>query len=154
MGKLQLKLIKNLLENNKIDYKLIEHDSVYITKKTELRPNSYSIKSIVLKTEEGKFILALVPTDRETNLKKLARIFGTKSLSLASQEEVIKKTGCEIGGCHPFGILSRLLTHMDKSILNNEIIEFNAGLPHVIIKMRSNDLANLIKPQIEDFSIL
>jgi len=155
MGKLQMKLIKSLLDENNINYKIIDCDPLYKDKfRSSQSDISYGIKSLLLKSEEGKFVLALVPADKKIDLKTLARIYGTKSLSLANSEDVLKKTGCEIGGCHPFGTLSKLMTYMDKSILKNEIIEFNAGLSNVTIQMNSKDLVNLISPKIEDFSTM
>lgn len=149
-----MKLIKNLLDNNKIEYKVFEYDLTLDKSKLEESNISCAIKSIILKTEEGKFILALVSVNRKIDLKILAKIHGTKSLYLATQEEVLKKTGCEIGGCHPFGTLSKLITYMDKTILDNDIVEFNVGLPNMTIQMKSKDLTNLINPQIEDFSAI
>jgi len=100
MSKLQLKLIKSLLDSNKVEYKIFEHEPIFTTKKAKLQQphDNYAIKSILLKTKEKKFVLALVSVNRKIDLKKLARTIGTKDLTLANQEEVFKKTGCEIGG--------------------------------------------------------
>jgi len=155
MGILQLKLIKELLAKNGITYQVSEHEPVYTSEQAakvrgvELRTG---VKALVLKTKEGDFITGLVAADRRTDFKKLAKIVGTKSLRLASPKEVLKITGCEIGSVHPFGNLHDLPTYLDASILENDMVNFNAGLHTVSIQMKTKDLIKTIKPVIKRFS--
>jgi len=41
---------------------------------------------------------------------------------------------------------------MDRSVLENDMVNFNVGLHTVSIQMRAKDLINAIKPRVEDFS--
>jgi len=149
MSELEVKKIKNLLDSKNIDYKLFEHEPVFTSEQaSKVRGVDLKtgVKALVLRTKEGKFILALVAADRRIDLKKLAKIVNTKDLRLASPEEVLKKTGCEIGSVHPFGFLHDLETYMDVSVLENDYINFNVGLHTKNIEMRSEDLVSIIKP--------
>jgi Ala-tRNA(Pro) deacylase len=110
------------------------------------------VKALILKTNEGDFMMGLVAADRRMDLKKLAMIVGTKSLRLAYPEEVLKITGCEIGSVHPFGNLHDLPTYLDFSLLENDTVNFNAGLHTVSIQMKAKDLIEIVKPVIESFS--
>jgi len=109
------------------------------------------VKALVLKTEEGAFVMGLIAADRRIDLKKLAKIVGTKKLRLASPQEVVKITGCEVGSIHPFGNLHRLPIYLDSSILENNTVNFNAGLHTVSIQMEAKDLIKAIRPVIESF---
>jgi len=155
MGALQLKLIKELLDHNGISYKVSEHEPVYTSEQAarvrgvQLKTG---VKALVLKAVRGSFIMGLVAADRKVNLKKLAKIVQTKKLRLASPKEVLQITGCEVGSVHPFGNLHNLPTYLDSSILENDIVNFNAGLHTVSIEMKSKGLVKVIKPVIEDFS--
>ena len=155
MGSLQLKLIKKLLDQNGISHQISEHEPVYTSeqaarvRRVELKTG---VKALVLRTEEGKFVMGLVAGDRRIDLKKLAKIVKTKKLRLASPQEVLKITGCEVGAVHPFGNLHRLPTYLDSSISENDMVNFNAGLHTVSIEMKAKDLVEAIRPVIEDFS--
>jgi prolyl-tRNA editing enzyme YbaK/EbsC (Cys-tRNA(Pro) deacylase) len=86
------------------------------------------------------------------DLKKLAKIVGTKKLRLASSKEVKKITGCEIGSVHPFGNLHKLETYLDESILENQTVNFNAGLHTVTIQMSTKELVRIVEPRTVSFS--
>jgi Ala-tRNA(Pro) deacylase len=155
MGFRQFKLVKELLELNGIDYEVLEHAPVYTSeeaaraRRVELKTG---VKALILKTEKGNFVIGLVAADRKIDLKKLAKIAGVKKLQLASPEETFKTTGCEVGSVHPFGNLFDLPTYLDISILENDKVNFNAGLHTVSIQMRAKDMIKAIRPVVEDFS--
>jgi len=150
-----MQMIKRLLDDNGMEYELFEHEPVYTSEQaakvrgTDLKGG---VKALVFKTGEGKFVMGLVTGDKRIDDKKLAKVVGTKKLNLARPEEVFKITGCEIGSVHPFGNLSRLPTYMDKSILENEKVNFNIGLHHMSMQMAAKDLVKVIKPEICDIS--
>lgn len=155
MGSLQLKLIKKLLDQKGISYQASEHEPVYTSEQAarvrgvELKTG---VKALVLRTEEGSFVMGLVAADRRIDLKRLAKIVRTKKLRLASPEKVLKITGCEVGSVHPFGNLHDLPTYLDSSIPENDMVNFNAGLHTISIEMKAKDLIEAIRPVIEDFS--
>ena len=155
MGKLQLTLIKKLLDRNGISYKISEHEPVY-TSEQAARVRGVKletgVKALVLKSVEGSFMIGLVAADRKVDLKKFAKIVKTKKLHLASPQEVLNMTGCEVGSVHPFGNLHELPTYMDKSVLENDVVNFNAGLHTITIEMKSRDLVKAIEPSIKSFS--
>jgi len=155
MGLRQFKQVRELLNRYEISYEVIEHAPVYTSEEAakvrgvELKTG---VKALVFKTEEGTFVMGLVAADRKMDLKKLAKIIGTRKLQLASPQEVLNITGCEIGSVHPFGNLFELPTYMDSSVLENDMVDFNAGLHTVSIQMRAKDLIKAVKPVVTDFS--
>jgi len=155
MGKLQMQMIKKLLDDNGVEYEIFEHEPVYTSEQaakvrgTDLKSG---VKALVFKTEEGKYVMGLVAGDKRIDNKKLAKLVGTKKLRLARPEEVFKITACKIGSVHPFGVLSKLPTYMDKSILENENVNFNIGLHQISMKTAAKDLVKVIKPEICDIS--
>jgi len=155
MGTLQLKLVKELLDGNGIPYEVSEHEPVYTSEQAakvrgvELKTG---VKALLLRKEEGDFVMGLVAADRRIDLKKLAEVVGTKKLRLASPQEVLQITGCEVGSVHPFGNLHGLPIYLDISILENDMVNFNAGLHTVSIQMKAKDLIKAIRPVVENFS--
>jgi Ala-tRNA(Pro) deacylase len=156
MGLLQFKMIENLLKKSSTEYEIIEHAAVYTSEEAaRIRgvDMKSGVKSLILKSDSENYLMTLVPGDKRVDLKKLAKILGAKRVSLAQPSEVLKITGCTIGSVHPFGNVHHLRTWMDRRILTNERVEFNAGLHTVSIRMKSHDLMNIVKPHVDDFSM-
>jgi Ala-tRNA(Pro) deacylase len=96
--------------------------------------------------------MGLIAADRRIDLKKLAKSVKTKKIRLAPPPEVLKVTGCEIGSVHPFGNLCGLPTFLDRSILANKVVNFNAGLHTVSIQMKASDFVRVVRPTTDRFS--
>lgn len=144
--------LKNLLESSGVTYKIITHERVYTSEEAaRIRgvPLSSGVKAMIVKAESG-FFLVLVPGDKKIDFDKLKNKIGKSRL--ASPEEVFRTTGCEVGSVHPFGNLFGLRVLMDRHILDNETVNFNAGMHEVSINMSPHDMAEIIKPQVGDFA--
>jgi Cys-tRNA(Pro)/Cys-tRNA(Cys) deacylase len=65
-------------------------------------------KTIVIVREgKGKPILAVVPGDKDVDLKGLAQAVGEKKVHLPTQREAEKLTGLQAGGISPLALLNR-----------------------------------------------
>jgi len=155
MGVLEFRLLKEFLQRSGVRFDVSEHAAVFTSEEAARVRGAdlkTGVKALVLKTETGSFVIGLVAADRKIDLKRLAKVVGAERLQLASAEEVLKLTGCEVGSVHPFGNLFGLPTYLDRSVLENELDNFNAGLHTVSIQMSGKDLVKAIEPVIEDFS--
>lgn len=142
-----LENIKKILEEKNIPFEISEHEPVYTSEDAarvrgvELKTG---VKALVTKTYEGRFVLVLVCADKRADLERIAELEGTKNNRLASPEEVIETTGCEIGSVPPFGHMTELKTYFDKEILENEYVNFNGGLHTVSIRMKAVNLKEVV----------
>ena len=141
-----------ILEENKIEHKRFEHQEVK-TSEEAARVRGVAlktgVKAMLLKTKENNFIMVLLPADKRVDFRKIENLENTKKLSFASPTEVLEVTGCEIGGVPPFGHTKRgennvIKTYMDKDVLDNELVNFNAGDRKISVTMKSNDLKKVI----------
>jgi Ala-tRNA(Pro) deacylase len=146
--------ILSIFKENNVTYQLYEHEPVYTSQEAakirgvELKTGC---KSMVLKTKDGKFVLANVAADRKIDLKKLERMLDRK-LSFASKEEVLQTTNCESGSVPPFGKLFGLPTFLDESVLENDFVNFNIGMLTRSVKISKQDLLKVMDPTISKFS--
>jgi Ala-tRNA(Pro) deacylase len=146
----------DLLDMNKVKYKLSEHAPVRTSEEAAAVrgvPLKTGVKALVFKVHRERgtdLILALVRADHKIDSQKLAEAAAAGNAKLASPEEVLSRTGCEIGSVHPFGNLYGLQVYMDRSIMENDEINFNAGLHHKSLNMKSADLVALIQPTVVD----
>ena len=134
--------IKNLLDKNNISYKIFEHEPTptsEIAAKVRGTPLERGAKALVLRSE-GNFLMCVLPANRKLSFRKVKEIIRSRKLSFATPEEVKKVTNCVVGGVPPFGNLFNIPLYIDKNLLNNETIDFNAGLQTVSIEIGSKDL--------------
>ncbi len=156
MGAREFEKIVSFLKERNAKFDLIEHEPVFTSdqaaKVRGCLPKQ-GVKAIVVKSGSAKFVLACVSGDKKIDLKRLAQICGEKKFSLASPQEVLEKTGCEIGSVSPIGAVYPLETFFDKKILENEFVEFNVGLHTKSVRMHPKALVEVLKPRLEDISV-
>ncbi|MBI2172785.1 MAG: hypothetical protein HYT73_01060 [Candidatus Aenigmarchaeota archaeon] len=149
----QFESIKRLLDEKRMKYEVSEHEPVYTSEDAaRIRGEDIKtgVKALVFKGK-NEFFLALVSGDKKIDMKKLKVIIKSDA-HLASPQEVLKVCGCEIGSVHPVGTLMNLKTYADRRILDNEYVNFNAGLHTASIRMKSRDFLSLVKPEIVDYA--
>ena len=146
--------IRDALNKEKIEYEVLEHKAVFTSKEaaevrgTELKQGT---KALICKTEEG-LIQAVVSGAKELDIEKLQRLTLFKKIELADAKEVRRVTGCNIGSVPPFGNLFNLKVYFDKSVVENELVAFNAGTHTKSIKIKAKDLVRVVAPVVGEFS--
>lgn len=85
-------------------------------------------------------VVAIVPSDRELNLKALAQAAGKKSAAMMKGPDAERVTGYKIGGISPLGQKKRLRTFLDDSALGLPFIVVNGGQRGLQIKAAAADL--------------
>ena len=61
-------------------------------------------------------IVAVIPSNQEADLKKLAKLSGNKKVELLHLTELEKTTGDIRGGCSPVGMKKQFPTYLDSSV--------------------------------------
>ena len=151
-----------LLDENKIEYKLLEHEPVYTSEQAAAARADVSLhqgaKAMVLKIVNSQLsignclVMCVLPGDKKIDFKKLKSVLGARDVTLADPEEVEKTVGVKIGAVSPFGHLSGLKVLLDESIYDNEEIVFNAGDHCKSVKMKLSDYLRLVSPERLSFS--
>ncbi|MFB6215613.1 MAG: aminoacyl-tRNA deacylase [Candidatus Aenigmatarchaeota archaeon] len=149
MGEEVLQRIKDILETKDIEYRVSEHEPVRTSQEAaEARGSDLEegVKSMVLETSDGEYIMSLVPADREVDLERMRDLIG-ENVKLADPDDVLERTGCEVGSVPPFGFEVGMETYMDRRILESDRVNFNAGLKTVSIEMKPEKLREVIRPE-------
>lgn len=66
-------------------------------------------------TDGQRFAVAIVPADRQLNLKALAKAAGWKKAVMAQPEDAQRLTGYWVGGISPLGQKKRVARFLDES---------------------------------------
>lgn len=101
---------------------------------------------VVTRQGKGKPLLALVPGDREVDLKTLASAVREKKLHLPTEREAEQLTGLQAGGISPLALLNRgFQVVIDASAQALEDIYISGGQRGLDIRLSPKDLANLLR---------
>lgn len=108
-----------------------------------------TVKTLVVALDTGAYAFALVPGDRQLDLKKTARAFGAKRAALADIATAQRLTGYLVGGISPFGATRRLVVVVDRRVLDCNEIMINAGQRGRMLKMNPRDVVDVLQGRIE-----
>jgi Ala-tRNA(Pro) deacylase len=146
--------VKEFLDEKKVHYEYKEHEEVRTSEEAaKARGEDIKIgaKAMILKCDD-KFVMCILSAALKIDNKKLKVIMNSKNLRFATPDEVMEKTGCLPGGVPPFGNVFGIDILLDKSILANEHMAFNAGERTKSLKILTKEYLDAVKPRIEDFS--
>ncbi len=115
-------------------------------------PEENVFKTLVLRSDTGDLLMAVIQGDRELSLKKLAHAAGKKKVAMAAVDELQKLTGYLKGGVSPFGSRKEMQLFVDESALEREFISISAGLRGVQIFISPGDFVALSGAAVGDFS--
>jgi Cys-tRNA(Pro) deacylase len=105
------------------------------------------VKTIVLKTSEGKVIIVLMHGDHEISTKNLARLLGVKSIEPCSVEEAERNSGYFCGGTSPFGFRRPAPIYAQRTIFDLDWIVINGGQRGFFVKIAPELLHTVLHAQ-------
>jgi Ala-tRNA(Pro) deacylase len=136
------------------EFRLTHHEPVTTSAEAaavrgaELRTGA---KAMLVKGRNG-FVLAVLAGDRKVDWKRLAPLVGGKGARFADDEELRQVTGLGKGAVPPFGRLFGVPTIYDRSLLEVETVNFNAGTHTDSISMARDDMVRIGGGEIAAFS--
>lgn len=104
-------------------------------------------KTLLVETEGGELLVAVLPVCTSLNLKKLAAAAGVKKISLAEPGKVERVTGYVLGGVSPLGQKKLLRTFIDDSARERCSVYVSAGRRGLDIELAPDTLRELLRAQ-------
>jgi Ala-tRNA(Pro) deacylase len=140
------KKVLNFLEKAKINYQTVEHRTVYTAfdKAATLRvPEKVVGKTLLMRVDKA-VALVLIPANKNLDTPKLKKAAKAKKISFVKEAWIKQNlTGIKIGATPPWGNLWKLVTFVDKSLLQNPKIIVNSGDYNWSIKIHPNLLKKI-----------
>ena len=152
MGKEELERIKQIFSRLDLHPTYLEHEAV-ITSEDAAKARGISlkqgVKALLFTDGQNNWIIVDVPADQKVDQKKVANQLGWSKgkIRMATHEEVIEKTGCEIGAVPSFGHKTKIPTLVDTTVYNNEESTFNIGLRTNSVKINTKELKIVLEAQ-------
>lgn len=101
---------------------------------------------------DGAPVCAIIPSDCELSLKKLARAASAKSANMMKPESAERLSGFKIGGISPFGQRKSVPTFLDESAQLFDEILINGGARGLLIGLRPETLVSAVNATIADLT--
>lgn len=90
-------------------------------------PPERVFKTLVARLDDGRLVVAVIPVDRELDLKRLAAVAGARRAGMAAPRDAERATGYVLGGISPLGQRQRLATFLDESAVACPSVFVSAG---------------------------
>jgi len=101
---------------------------------------------------DGKPICAIVPSDEEVNMKKLAAALGGKSAHMMKPADAERLTGYKVGGISPLGQRKLVPTVLDEMAQLYDEIFLNGGQRGLQIRIKPDDLVKALDCVVADLT--
>jgi Cys-tRNA(Pro)/Cys-tRNA(Cys) deacylase len=115
-------------------------------------PLDRTVKTLIVDLGGRNYCLALLPGDRQLDLKQLAQEFAVKRAAMADTATAERLTGYLVGGISPFGTKQALPAVMEKRIREYAQVLINAGQRGVMLKMAPEDIVAALGCRLESIS--
>lgn len=99
---------------------------------------------------DGKPACAIIPSDEELNMKKLAAALGGKSAQMMKPADAERLTGYKVGGISPLGQRKAVPTALDELATLYDEIFLNGGQRGLQIRIRPADLVTALNCVVAD----
>jgi len=150
--------ITRFLDKRNIDYTTFElpKEKLGALKTAELlnvNPDIVFKTIVVVRTNPGKPILAVVPGSKEVDLKALAKFVGEKKLKIPTMKEAEQLTGYQAGGISPLAFINRgFIIVIDESAKQHNKIHVSGGERGLNIRLQTSDLVKLTSAKLAKIS--
>jgi Cys-tRNA(Pro)/Cys-tRNA(Cys) deacylase len=145
MSQIEKTLAMKLLEGKKIQYEAFtysaeEREAKSVAEMLGLPPGQV-FKTLVVVRPSAKPLLVMIPSDRQLDLKLLAKAVGEKKLKMALHKEAEELTGLQVGGISALAVGNRpFAVYLDTAAREYAQIFISAGQKGINLKLAVKDL--------------
>lgn len=144
--------IYNYLKENNIKYEIDEHKAVYNMEELKdvvLKYLECDAKNIFVRDDKKRnYYLITIKGDKKVNLKEFKNKYNTRSLSFASETDLMNILGLIPGAVTPLGLLNDKVLKVEfylDSYFKDKIIGVHPNDNTATVWMSSNDLIKIIE---------
>ena len=96
---------------------------------------------------DGKPACAILPSDAQLSMKKLATALGGKSAEMMKPADAERVTGFKVGGISPFGQMRRVPAAIEATALAEPHVFINGGQRGLQVRLDPHDAARVLGAQ-------
>jgi Cys-tRNA(Pro)/Cys-tRNA(Cys) deacylase len=148
-----------MLESLGIAHEVVAHpvgeehfDAVEVARLLDVSPKVL-FKTLVAQSGSEEVSVFCIPGNAELDLKKAARIVGSRKVSLVPLKDLTSLTGYVRGGCSPIGMKKKYPTWIDQSASALHMIYVNAGARGLQVLVAPTELLRAVDASYADLVI-
>lgn len=93
---------------------------------------------------DGKPVCAIIPSDREVSMKKLAAAFGAKSAQMMKPADAERQSGYKVGGISPFGQMRPPRVAIEEMAMAQQLVYINGGQRGLQVRLDPRDAVKVL----------
>jgi Cys-tRNA(Pro)/Cys-tRNA(Cys) deacylase len=101
------------------------------------------LKTLMIEID-GKPACAVIPSDRELSMKKVAAALGAKSAQMMKPADAERITGYHVGGISPFGQKKRVPVAIEAAAMAEALVYINGGQRGLQVRLAPGDAAKAL----------
>jgi Ala-tRNA(Pro) deacylase len=146
--------LQSFLDQHGVHYRLSHHEPIYTSQDlaaAEHVPGRQVIKPVIVRAD-GQWVMCALPASHRVDLAELREQLRCENVMLADEgmlEQLFP--GCEVGAEPPIGKLFGMTTLMDESLVNDNVVTFQAGTHRHCVTMPLIDYRRVADAEIAHF---
>lgn len=110
------------------------------------------VKSLLFSDSQGNVVLAIVTGTSRVNRRRLSDVAGLGSLSLASPDVVLERTGYPAGGTPPVGHATRLDVIVDQRVMELPVAIGGGGRVDSLLRITPGEILRVTGARMADIA--
>ena len=110
-------------------------------------PPARVLKTLMLLLD-GKPACAILPSDAQVAMKKLAAALGGKSAEMMKPADAERITGFKVGGISPFGQMRSVPTVIEAAAMNQPYVFINGGQRGLQVRLDPREAARILAAEV------
>ena len=146
--------LKQYLTDQHVYFEVQEHRQVYTMQEVAaaLHEKGEHVAKVFIAAVDGKPVMLVLPAPMQVDLDKVRALLKAKEARRAREFEFAQLfADCDVGAMPPFGHFYQVPVYIDRSLVDEPYIVFQAGTHHTTMKIAMTDYQRLANPFIGDF---
>lgn len=144
--------VTRYLDEQNVPYEIKSHSKPVFTSEEAAVERGVRLSQVVktmLLTDGEEILIAVLPSDRRLDTKKIKKLTGHKTLQFMNKESIEEKTGLTVGAVAPVGCgFEGLPMFVDPTVFEEEFLDISSGNPSAGLELHRNALKELLKEAI------
>lgn len=141
--------LRKFLDSHQVKYAISSHHTAFTAREVAAAEHlpAREVAKVVVVFGDGKYHLIVIPANRLVDFQEVRHTLGLAQARLATEDELAKLfPDCELGAMPPIGALYGVPVYLDSSLLDEDMIAFNAGTHRDVVHMKTEDYRTLVQP--------
>ena len=119
-------------------------DSIGLQAAEALNEDPARVLKTLMAKLDGKPVCAIVPSDHEVAMKRLAAALGGKHAEMMKPAEAERISGYKVGGISPFGQARKVPTVIEAAALAHDRVYINGGQRGLQVRLAPGDARDVL----------